>query len=127
MPPERRRAVAQAVRAGEAVADPRDADAAVQYAEALQRAGRGPLIRWYTKERTGTGRILHALHVPLIAAVAFVPAAIASHGIARWVFLFIAAYLGFFWLAVWPRLLRGFRNAPEAERRNRAIAESTHT
>jgi hypothetical protein len=124
--PQRRRAIARAVREGRAVDDPRDAGLAVAWARRVPAA---PWLRWALPETRPQGRraILWLAHatwffVALITAVVF---AWQSLGLARWLVLALVAYgiVSMPWLIA--LVLRTRWNAPEAERRNSDLLAPT--
>jgi hypothetical protein len=121
LPKDRRRELTRAVRAGRAVADPRDRALAAAWARTFTDAW---WPRWLLpRERPrGRARALWLLHAAwLLATFILVGVEVASslHGSRRWV---VVALLVYALVAVPPLLwftLRVRWNAPEAERLNR--------
>ncbi len=129
LPPERRRALARAVREGRAVHDPRDAALAVAWARRLQAV---PWLGWVLPRTRPHGRrailwLLHAAWVVAAVVAADVVLIWRSGGILGWVVVGALAYsiVSLPWALA--RILRMRWNAPEAERRNRELRFDTTT
>ena len=127
LPRERRRALARAIRNGRAVEDPRDAALAVRWARRVQAAY---WPRWMLPQSRPRGRrgVLWSAHaVWLLAALALVLASMWSRlGFLRWALLASVLYLTLGAPFTIASMLRMRWNAPEAERRNRALLDETH-
>jgi hypothetical protein len=121
LPKERRRALTRAVRAGQAVDDPRDRALAAAWARTFTDAW---WPRWLLPRERPRGRarlvwLLHGAWVLAALAYTYVQLAQHTHGAYRWV---VVALLVYGILAVPPLIwftLHVRWNAPEAERRNR--------
>jgi Flp pilus assembly protein TadB len=112
LPRERRRAIARALRRGEAVGDPRDAPLAIELAERTQRmAVKGRL----------TGRLAWATHVGLAFIVVV---AIARD---QWIHAVVLVIGAVSWVGSRFWLRRLVTNAERAELRNRELAAQTGT
>jgi hypothetical protein len=112
----------RSLRTGEPVADVRDAAVAVDLAREFQRKRESnALFRWLIRPRRGIGGVVHAVHVPVLIALALVPIAIGSHGVLRWLLVGAICYFAVFWLFVWPWIVKPFDNAAAAEEQNRKL------
>lgn len=127
LPRERRRDIGSAIRSGRAVTDPRDAELATAWAERLALAPDRKWWPWWLIPRRrphGWRAWLWTLHLAWIAGAVvyawttFWPS---IPGIWRWVTVGFFAYGAVSAPFTLRMIIRAYRNAPQAARRNREL------